>query len=109
MRRHESKLTAVIKSGTIQRGAAIVATGTLPVVPLVNESGSLEQWIASAKHLSAQGQEIKDTVNALQTQADSLMPYLTWLPWAAGGWTALLLLIFAMLVQRYLRDRGYLT
>lgn len=70
--------------------------------------GCEAEIVETVKALADQGQSIKDSAGVLQSQADSLAPLLEWLPWAAGGWTALLLLIFAALVQRYLRDRGYI-
>jgi hypothetical protein len=106
--RHESKLKAVVQSGTLQRGAAIVATGAAPAAALLPESDNLAGVLETVKTLADQGNAIKDQVGDLQAQAAQLAPVLDWLPWAAGGWTVLLVLIFAALVHRYLRDRGYI-
>lgn len=108
MPRHESKLTAVVRSGTLQRGAAIVATGAAPAAALLPESDNLAGVLETVKTLTEQGNAIKDQVGDLHAQAAQLAPVLDWLPWAAGGWTVLLVLIFAALVHRYLRDRGYI-
>lgn len=106
--RHESALKALVQSGTIQRGAAIVATGAAPAAALLPESDNFAGVLETVKTLTEQGNAIKDQVGDLQAQAAQLAPVLDWLPWAAGGWTALLVLIFAALVHRYLRDRGYI-
>lgn len=105
--RHDSALAAVVQSGTIQRGAAIVATGAAPAAALLPESDNIAGVLETVKTLAEQGNAIKDQVVDLQAQAAQLAQFLDWLPWAAGGWTVLLLLIFAALVHRYLRDRGY--
>lgn len=105
--RHESALKAVMQSGTVKRGAAIVATSAAPAAALLPESDNLTGVLETIKTLSAQGNEIKDQVGDLQAQAEQLAPLFDWLPWAAGGWTILLLLILYLLVRRYLFDRGY--
>lgn len=106
--KHESAVTAVVQSGTIQRGAAIVAAGAAPATALLPESDNIGQILDTVKTITDQGQQINDQVGDLQIQAESLAPILDWLPWAVGGWTVLLVLIFAALIQRYLRDRGYI-
>lgn len=107
--RHESKLAAVVQSGTIQRGAAVVVTGAAPAAPLLAESETLSNLISTVQGFADKGQELNGQLQGLQATANSLAPMLEWLPWAAGGWTALLLMIFGLLVHRYLRDRGYLS
>ena len=106
--RHDSVVKAVLQSSTVQRGTAVVATGSLPTVGLLAESDTLNQLIETVRQYADKGREISDQIHILQAQADSLAPYLNWLPWAAGGWTVLLLIVFWLLVRRYLSDRGYL-
>jgi hypothetical protein len=103
----ESKMAAVVQSGTIQRGAAIVAMGAAPAAALLPESGNIADIIETVKAITAQGQEIKDQVGELQALAAQLQPIFDWIPLAASGWIILLLVVFGMLVARYLRDRGY--
>jgi hypothetical protein len=107
--KHESMISAVVQSGTVQRGAAIVATGATPVVGGVLGSDTVGQIVEAVKGLTERTAEVTDQVKSLQAQADTLAPYLEWLPWISGGWTALLLLCFVALVHRYLRYRGYLS
>ena len=99
--RHDSVVKAVVRSATVQRGAAVAATGSLPTAGLLTESSTLSQLVDAVQQYADKGREISDQLHNLQAHLD-------WLPWAAGGWTVLLLLIFALLVRRYLSDRGYL-
>lgn len=107
--RHESKLAAAVQSGTVQRGAAVVLTGVAPTAPVLVESDSLSNLISTMQNISDKGQDLQGQLQGLQATADSLAPLLEWLPVAAGGWTVLLLIIFGLLVHRYLRDRGYVA
>ena len=41
--------------------------------------------VVTVQRGAATGREIGDQLHNLQAQAESLAPYLNWLPWAAGG------------------------
>ncbi len=106
--RHETVLKAALQSGTVKRGAAITATAMAPIVTTSTSSDILTSLLDTAQQLTRSGQNTLDQVQALHDKAEQLAPILAWLPWAVGGWTVLLIAGFALLVRRYLLDRGYL-
>lgn len=105
--RHESAIKAALQSGTIQRGAAIVTTAAAPVAPIAVNSDGISTLLQTVQDYAAKGQNTLDQVNAIHNQAAQLAPLLKWLPWAASGWTILLLALLYLLIRRYWRDRGY--
>lgn len=108
--RHESKLAAVVQSGTLQRTGAAVTAAAAPAAPLLLEGGNITDLLSNVQAVADQGKAVAASVGDLHQQAQVItesLGWVEWLPWLAGGWSVLLLLIFAAVAQRYLRDRGY--
>lgn len=99
--KHESAVTALAASKTVQRAGAIVATGAVPGIGAVLESDNIQQMLATVKQAGAAVTEINNIASNISEQ-------LSWLPWAVGGQTVLIVLLGGTLAYRYLHDRGYL-
>lgn len=106
----ESKLAAVVQSGTIQRTGAAVTAAAAPAAPLLLEGANITDLISQVQGIADQGKSVAASVGDLHQQAAAIteqLGWVEWLPWMAGGWTVLLVLVFAAVAQRYLHDRGY--
>ena len=106
--KHDSVVVAAVNSRTIRRGAGAVMTAAAPSAAVLGGSSEIGTILDTARQTLSQTAEIKGQITELQGQAAQLAGLFDWLPWAAGGWSILLLLIFGLLVHRYLADRGYL-
>ena len=111
--KHDSVLTAVVTSKTVQRGTAAVSAGAVPVVATSTgalvDNGGLSGVIEQVQAVITQGKAAADHVSQLQSELQRLHEALAWLPWAGAIWTLLMFLILALMVRRYLYDRGYLS
>lgn len=111
--KHESVIKAVVKSKTVQRGAAAVSAGAAPVIAtstsVVVDNGGLSGMVSQLQAAINQGKDTADQISQLQDQLQGLHSALSWLPYAGAAWTVLMFLILAFMVRRYLYDRGYLS
>ncbi|MEB4591398.1 N-acetylmuramidase family protein [Candidatus Thiothrix sp. Deng01] len=111
--KHDSAVIAAVKSATVQRAGAAVAAAAAPAAPLALDMGSVNGLIQQLQGIADSGNGVINTVQALHQQAEAVSGQLgfvaNWLPWLSGGWTLLLLVMFALVVRRYLHDRGYVA
>lgn len=100
--KHPSPMKAIMKSGTIRRGAALAGSTAAPGAVAVIGSGSLEGMVQQIR-------DTKETLVVLTDQAELISQQLTWLPWAVSGNALLIFLLMGLIARRYLFDRGYLS